>query len=181
MKKIVAATSIFLFALLGCQSVSIPTVLSTQIPTTISASPSPTLVTPTETQTPLPPTQTPIPPTVTATLPPSGISGSVHYTGTKTGGLFVFVSTVAGVPSVVDENSFKRFKDGSGGEFLWSLSTGTYYVAAIVQMEGAPSPYFPFISCGPIEVKDNTLVKIEIALTDETTGGKPRDCGIKVP
>jgi hypothetical protein len=34
---------------------------------------------------------------------------------------------------------------------------------------------------GLIDLKANVLVKIEIALTDAEIGGKPRDCGMKIP
>ncbi len=104
----------------------------------------------------------------------------VKYTGTKLGSIIVFVSTESG-STPMGEEAIKSFMDVSGGEFLWSLPTGIYYVAALLQVAGPPSSDYPFVTCGPIEVKDNMLVKIEIALTDAEIGGKPRDCGMKTP
>jgi len=79
------------------------------------------------------------------------------------------------------EEAIKRFMDVSGGEFWWSLPAGSYYVGALLQVDGPPSIDYPFVTCGPIEVKSNVLVKIEIVLTDAEIGGKPRDCGMKTP
>jgi hypothetical protein len=132
------------------------------------------------TATPLPPTPTPIPLTATPTPPSTGISGTVNYTGTKLGSILVFVGTQSGsIPT--GQEATKSFKDISGGEFGWGLPEGSYYVSAILQVVGSQGIDFPFITCGPIEVKSNVLVKIEIALTDATMYGKPRDCGIKTP
>jgi hypothetical protein len=92
----------------------------------------------------------------------------------------VFVGTQLGsIP--MGQEATKSFKDISGGEFGWGLPAGSYYVSAILQVEGSQGIDFPFITCGPIEVKSNVLVKIEIALTDATMYGKPRDCGMKNP
>ena len=132
------------------------------------------------TATPLPPTPTPVPPTATPTTPPAGISGMVKYTGTKMGSIIVFVGTQSG-SIAMGQDATKSFKDISGGEFWWGLPAGSYYVNAILQVEGSQGIDFPFISCGPIEVKSNALVKIEIMLTDATMYGKPRDCGVKTP
>lgn len=132
------------------------------------------------TATPIPPTLTPIPPTATPTPPSTGISGLVNYTGTKLGSILVFVST--GADSIpIGQEATKSFTDISGGEFEWSLPAGSYYVAALLQVESSQSIDFPFITCGPIEVRSNEMVKIEIALTDATMYGKPRDCGTKTP
>jgi len=79
------------------------------------------------------------------------------------------------------DESTKSFADVSGGEFLWGLPAGSYYVGALLQVLGPPSSDYPFVTCGPIEVKSNVLVKIEIVLTDADIGGKPRDCGMKTP
>jgi hypothetical protein len=172
MKRIVIATGIFCFALFGCQ----PAPSLSEFPT-----PSP-MATPVSspTATALPPTPTPVPLTATPTTPPTGISGMVKYTGTKLGSILVFVSTESG-GTPMGEEAIKSFGDVSGGEFGWSLSAGIYYVGALLQVAGPPSSDYPFVTCGPIEVKDNMLVKIEIALTDAEIGGKPRDCGMKTP
>ena len=79
------------------------------------------------------------------------------------------------------QEATKSFTDISGGEFGWGLPAGSYYVSAILQGVGSKGIDFPFITCGPIEVRSNVLVKIEIALTDATMYGKPRDCGTKTP
>jgi hypothetical protein len=132
------------------------------------------------TTTPLPPTLTPVPPTATPTTPPAGISGMVEYTGTKLGTILVFVGTESGSLSMGQEAT-KSFTDISGGEFGWGLPEGSYYVSAILQVKGFQGIDYPFITCGPIEIRSNQLVKIEIALTDATMYGKPRDCGMKTP
>jgi hypothetical protein len=135
------------------------------------------------TATPLPPTLTPVPLTATPTTPPTGISGTVKYTGTKLGSITVFVSTESG-STPLGEEGIKNFTDASGGEFLWGLPAGSYYVAALYQVGGPPSSDYPFVTCGPIEVNSNVLVKIEMILTDGTEAemhGKPRDCGMKTP
>jgi hypothetical protein len=78
----------------------------------------------------------------------------------------------------------KNFTDVSGGEFWWSLPAGSYYVGALLQVAGPPGSDYPLVACGPIEVKSNVLVKIEIVLTDANDPemhGKPRDCGMKTP
>jgi hypothetical protein len=132
----------------------------------------------------IPPTLTPVPPTVTATpTPPStGIRGTVNYTGIKLGSIIVFVSTGSDSISIpTGQEATKSFKDISGGEFGWGLPAGSYYVAALLQVEGSQTIETPFITCGPIEVRSNELVKIENALTDATMYGKPRDCGMKTP
>lgn len=149
-----------------------PTAIPTLPPTaTIVSSP---------TATPLPPTPTPVPPTATPTPPSTGIGGTVKYTGIKLGSILVFVGTQSGsIP--MGQEATKSFTDISGGEFGWGLPAGSYYVSAILQVEGSQSIDFPFITCGPIEVRSNVLVKIEIALTDATMYGKPRDCGMKTP
>ncbi len=135
---------------------------------------------PSPTATPKPPTLTPVPPTATPTPPSTGISGTVNYSGTKLGSILVFVGTGSGsIP--MGQEATRSFKDISGGEFGWGLPEGSYYVSAILQVAGSQSIDFPFITCGPIEVKSNVLVKIEIALTDATMYGKPRDCGMKTP
>jgi hypothetical protein len=132
------------------------------------------------TATPLPPTPTPVPLTATPTPPSTGISGTVNYTGIKLGSILVFVGTQLGsIP--MGQEATKSFTDISGGEFLWGLPAGSYYVAALLQVEGSQSIDYPFITCGPIVVRSNELVKIEIALTDATMYGKPRDCGTKTP
>jgi hypothetical protein len=132
------------------------------------------------TTTPFRPTLTTVPSTSTPTTPPNGIRGIVKYTGTKTGSILVFVGTQSGsMPT--GEQSTKNFPDIAGGEFLWGLPAGSYYVSAIMQVAGPPSLDFPFITCGPIEVASNVLVNIEIALTDLTLFGKPRDCSINTP
>jgi hypothetical protein len=77
--------------------------------------------------------------------------------------------------------STKKFNDASGGEFWWDVPADSYYVGAMLQVEGPPSIDFPFITCGPIEVKSNVLVRIDIVLTDADMYGKPRDCGTKTP
>ncbi len=188
MKRIVIATGIFCFALFGCQpapSLSefpTPSPMATHMssPTkTPVSSPTATPVS-SPTATALPSTPTPVPLTATPATPPTGISGMVKYTGTKLGSIIVFVSTESG-STPMGEEAIKSFMDVSGGEFLWSLPTGIYYVAALLQVAGPPSSDYPFVTCGPIEVKDNMLVKIEIALTDAEIGGKPRDCGMKTP
>jgi hypothetical protein len=132
------------------------------------------------TATPLPPPPTPVPLTATPTPPPTGISGMVKYTGTKLGSILVFVGTQSGSIPMGQEET-KSFTDISGGEFGWGLPAGSYYVSAILQVEGSQTIETPFITCGPIEVRSNELVKIEIALTDATMYGKPRDCGMKTP
>ena len=147
-----------------------PTAIPTLQPTETSV--------PSQTSTPLPPTLTPVPPTATPTPPSIGISGRVNYTGIKLGSILVFVS--AGSDSIpMGQEATKSFKDISGGEFGWGLPAGSYYVAALLQVEGSQGIDYPFITCGPIEVRSNVLVKIEIALTDATMYGKPRDCGTK--
>jgi hypothetical protein len=132
------------------------------------------------TATPLPPTLTPVPLTATPTPPSTGISGTVNYTGKKLGSILVFVGTQSdSIP--IGQEATKSFTDVAGGEFGWGLPEGSYYVSAILQVEGSQGIDFPFITCGPIEVRSNELVKIEIALTDATMYGKPRDCGTKTP
>ena len=132
------------------------------------------------TATPMPPTLTPVPPTATLTPPSTGISGTVNYAGMKLGSILVFVGTESGSLPMGQEET-KSFKDISGGEFGWGLPAGSYYVSAILQVAGSQGIEYPFITCGPIEVRSNVLVKIEIALTDATMYGKPRDCGMKTP
>jgi len=92
----------------------------------------------------------------------------------------VFVGTQSdSIP--MGQEATKSFTDVSGGEFGWSLPEGSYYVSAILQVVDSQGIEFPFIACGPIEVRSNVLMKIEIALTDATMYGKPRDCGTKTP
>jgi hypothetical protein len=113
--------------------------------------------------------------------PPTGISGMVKYTGTKLGSILVFVSTKSG-SAPMGEDAVKSFMYVSGGELLWSLPAGSdYYVGALLQGSGASGIDYPFVSCGPIEVKSTVLVKIQIVLTDAEIGGKPRDCRMKSP
>ena len=102
----------------------------------------------------------------------------VKYTGTKVGSILVFVGTKSG-NAPMGEDAVKSFMDVSGGEFLWSLPAGSYYVGALLQVGGSQISDYPFVTCGPIEVNSNVLVKIDIVLTDAEIGGKPRDCGMK--
>jgi formylglycine-generating enzyme required for sulfatase activity len=128
-------------------------------------------------------TQAPVPPTATPTPPSTGIGGTIKYTGTQLGSIGVYVTTVAGNTSMT-ENAFRSFTDNSGGEFWWSLPPGSYYVASYLKIADLPSTEIPWVTCGPIEVKSNVLVKIEIILTDSSDAemhGKPRDCGMKTP
>jgi hypothetical protein len=138
------------------------------------------LPTPPPAATAVPPALTTVPLTETATPPSTGISGTVTYTGTKSGSITVFVGTESdSTPFSAD--STKSFTDTAGGDFGWSLPAGSYYVAALLQVAGPPSIEFPFITCGPIDVKPEAPVKIEIVLTDADMYGKPRDCGTKTP
>jgi hypothetical protein len=165
MQRPAIAASILWLALLACQSAPTPTALPKLPPTS----------------TPVPPSATPVPLTATPTPPRAGITGTVKYRGTKSGSILVFVGTTESASSPMGAESTKSFTDVSGGEFGWGLPAGTYYVGALLQPGGPPSIEFPFITCGPIEVKSNAVVKIEIVLTDATTYGKPRDCGVMTP
>jgi hypothetical protein len=162
----------------GPGQLSGPALTSTQ--TAFPTLPSTAIPVSSPTATPLPPTPTPVPPTATPTPPSTGIGGTVKYTGTKLGSILVFITT--GSDSIpMGQEATKSFTDISGGEFLWSLPAGSYYVGAPLQVEDSQSIETPFITCGPIEVRSNELVKVEIALTDATMYGKPRDCGMKTP
>jgi hypothetical protein len=166
----------------GCGSGQLSGSAFTPTTTAIPTLPPTATPVPSPTATPMTPTLTPVPPTATPTPPSTGISGTVNYTGIKLGSILVFVSTGSDSISIpTGQEATKSFKDISGGEFGWGLPAGSYYVSAILQVAGSQSIDFPFITCGPIEVKADALVKIEIALTDATMYGKPRDCGMKTP
>jgi hypothetical protein len=127
---------------------------------------------------PQPPTLTPLPPT--PTTPPTGISGTVKYTGPSKGGILIFVmdqppkQNEAPQPAAV-----KTFTDVSG-EFSWELPPATYYIIAFLTIdrapEGPPKPNEPMVSCDPIELKANESVIVEVVLTDEAIGGKSEAC-----
>lgn len=129
---------------------------------------------PTATATPAPPTATPIPPT--------GITGSVSYTGSAQGGILILA---VDHPPIQNENPAPvaiETYTGSSGEFTWELPAGTYYITAFFTIDrepqGPPLPNEPVVFCDPVQVNANETVHIEVILTDADAGGSGQACVI---
>jgi hypothetical protein len=124
-------------------------------------------------------TATPAPPTDTPT-PPTGIIGTVAYTGLSNGSILVLALDHAPAqnenPTPVAIETYR----GNQGDFTWNLPAGTYFITAFFtidrEAQGPPLPNEPLIFCDPVQVTENQLTHINIDLTDEDAGGTNTSC-----
>ncbi len=127
---------------------------------------------------PPPPTQTPVPPT--PTTPPTGIAGTIQYTGASTGGLLIFAVDHPPVPNEAPAPVAITPFAATAGEFHWDLPPGTYYIVAFLTIdrppEGPPQADEPAVRCEPVTVVANQMVDVVVVLTDEDVGGADKAC-----
>ena len=119
-------------------------------------------------------------PSPTPTLPPTGISGSIAYTGSSNGSLLIFALDHAPAQNENPAPVAIETYDANGGNFLWELPAGTYFITAFLTIDrepqGPPLPNEPLVFCDPVSVNLNQTAQISITLTDKDAGGSNASC-----
>jgi hypothetical protein len=115
-----------------------------------------------------------------STAAKTGISGTVKYSGDKSGGILIYATNQLPKPGEPPQPSAMNNFSGASGEFSWDLPAGTYYINAFMAIErqpqGPPQANEPSVSCNPVVLKADEQVNVDVILTDQDAGGKEKTC-----